>query len=290
MKTQRIFERELNACFQTFYGYAFAAFVLLTAGIYTVLSCLKGGSADFTQVPRSMTFTFLIAIPILTMRTFAEERRQKTELLLYALPVRISQIVAGKFLGLCGVIALPVLIMALYPPLLRLYGNVDLPAAYCALIGFYLLGISLASIGLFLSAQTDSQATAAGMNFAATLLLFFLSTLAKLVSNSSSATLAAAAILLLLPAGALYAMAKSWRACACCAAVLETANAVCYFLLPERFSGGFPALMRRLSVFDRYYVFLDGIFDWTGVCYLLSVTVFFLLLTVLSLEKRRWSE
>lgn len=48
--------------------------------------------------------------------------------------------------------------------------------------------------------------------------------------------------------------------------------------------------MRRLSVFDRYYVFLDGIFDWTGVCYLLSVTVFFLLLTVLSLEKRRWSE
>lgn len=65
MKTQRIFERELNACFQTFYGYAFATFVLLTAGIYTVLSCLKGGSADFTQVPRSMTFTFLIAIPIL---------------------------------------------------------------------------------------------------------------------------------------------------------------------------------------------------------------------------------
>lgn len=128
------------------------------------------------------------------------------------------------------------------------------------------------------------------MSFAATLLLFFLSTLAKLVSNSSSATLAAAAILLLLPAGALYAMTKSWRACACCAAVLETANAVCYFLLPERFSGGFPALMRRLSVFDRYYVFLDGIFDWTGVCYLLSVTVFFLLLTVLSLEKRRWSE
>ena len=290
MKTQRIFERELNACFQTFYGYAFAAFVLLTAGIYTVLSCLKGGSADFTQVPRSMTFTFLIAIPILTMRTFAEERRQKTELLLYALPVRISQIVAGKFLGLCGVIALPVLIMALYPPLLRLYGNVDLPAAYCALIGFYLLGISLASIGLFLSAQTDSQAAAAGMSFAATLLLFFLSTLAKLVSNSPTATLAAAAILLLLPAGALYAMTKSWRASACCAAVLEAANAVCYFLLPERFSGGFPALVRRLSVFDRYYVFLDGIFDWTGVCYLLSVTVFFLLLTVLSLEKRRWSE
>lgn len=140
MKAQRIFERELNACFQTFYGYAFATFVLLTAGIYTVLSCLKGGSADFTQVPRSMTFTFLIAIPILTMRTFAEERRQKTELLLYALPVRISQIVAGKFLGLCGVISLPVLIMALYPPLLRLYGNVDLPAAYCALIGFYLAG------------------------------------------------------------------------------------------------------------------------------------------------------
>ena len=66
MKAQRIFERELNACFQTFYGYAFATFVLLTAGIYTVLSCLKGGSADFTQVPRSMTFTLLLSTMVWT--------------------------------------------------------------------------------------------------------------------------------------------------------------------------------------------------------------------------------
>lgn len=290
MKLQSIFERELEAYFHTLYGYVFTAFVLLAGGIYTAVICLKGGSADFAQVLRSMSFIFLIVIPILTMRIFADERRQKTEQLLYALPVRMSQVVVGKFLALCGVIALPVLIMGFYPIALGFFGSVDYPAAYCALIGFFLLGICLGAIGMFLSAQTDSLAASAGMSFAVTLLLFFFSTLAELVSTSSVATLIAAAVLLLLFGFAAWRLTASLRFSIPLTAVLELLLLGYYAARKDSFFGQFPALLRKLSVFDRYYVFLEGIFDLTGVVYLLSVTAIFLLLTTITLEKRRWSE
>lgn len=290
MKIRSVFDREVDACFHTLYGYAFTAFVLLAGGIYTTAVCLQGGSAQFSGVLRNMTFIFLIVIPILTMRVFADERRQKTEQLLYALPVRMAEVVLGKFLALAAVIALPVLIMALYPLVLGRFGTVDYPAAYCALLGFYLLGLCLGAIGMFLSAQTDSLAAAAGMSFAVTLLLFFLSTLSELVSSSPSATLLAAAVLLALVGLAAYSLTKSRIFSLGLTVGLEAVLGVCYLLWKDAFFGLFPALMRRLSVFDRYYVFLDGIFDWTGVVYLLSAAAFFLLLTGLTLEKRRWSE
>lgn len=288
-KIERIFERELNACFQTLYGYVFTAFLLLVGGIYTSVICVRGGSASFEMVLSSMTFIYLIAIPILTMRSFAEERRQKTEQLLYALPVSMWQVVLGKFLALAGTIAVPILIMALYPVILSQFGNVDYLAAYCALLGFFFLGASLAAVGLFLSAQADSQPVAAGLCFFAMLLLFFLSTLADLVSSSAFTSFAAAAALVILFGLLVYSLTRNIRAGVIAAAALEAGLGICFWLSPEAFAGTLPAVLRNISVFDRYYIFLSGIFDWTAIVYLLSVTVLFLVLTVLSMEKRRWN-
>ena len=64
---------------------------------------------------------------------------------------------------------------------------------------------------------------------------------------------------------------------------------VLYILFKDAFTGLFPSIMKRLSVFDRYYVFLDGIFDLTGLVYMVSFIAMFLLLTTLSMEKRRWN-
>lgn len=288
-KIQFIYDREFNSYFHTLYGYVFTAFMVLVAGIYTVGDCLRGGSANFAGVVGSMSFIYLIVIPILTMRVFAEERRQKTEQLLYALPVSMGQVVIGKFLALISVLALPTLIMAMYPLILNFFGSVDLLAAYCALIGFFLAGTALIAVGLFLSSLADNQAVAAGMCFVAMLLLFFLSSLANLVSSSASATLLAAAVLVLLLGLLTFSLTKSKKVSAWLTGILEVLLLGCYLLWKDHFTGVFPAVMKKLSVFDRYYVFLDGIFDWTGLIYLVSFSVVFLLLTTLSMEKRRWN-
>lgn len=289
MKINCIYEREFNSCFHTLYGYVFTAFMVLIAGIYVAGDCLRGGSANFAGVIGSMSFVYLIIIPILTMRILAEERRQKTEQLLYALPVSMGQVVVGKYLALISVLAMPILIMALYPPILSCFGQVDLLASYCALLGFYLCGCALCAVGLFLSSLADNQAVAAGLCFVAMLLLFFLSSLANLVSSSPSATLGAAAVLLLLLGLLTYSLTKNKKVSIGITAGLEALLLGSYLLWKDHFTGVFPAVMKKLSVFDRYYVFLDGIFDWTGVVYMISFVAMFLLLTTLSMEKRRWN-
>lgn len=289
MKIGYIYDREFNAYFHSLYGYVFTAFVVLVAGIYVTGDCLRGGSANFAGVVGSMSFIYLIIIPILTMRVFAEERRQKTEQLLYALPVSMGEVVTGKYLALISVLAVPVIIMAFYPPILAFFGDVDLLAAYCSLIGFYLCGCALCAVGVFLSSLADNQAVAAGMCFVAMLLLFFLSSLANLVSSSASATLLAAAVLLLLLGLLTYSLTKSKTAGLILTGCLEGILLVLYFLFKDHFTGVFPTVMKKLSVFDRYYVFLDGIFDLTGLVYILSFIAIFLLLTTLSMEKRRWN-
>ena len=289
MKIGHLYDREFNSNFHSMYGYVFTAFMLLVAGIYISGDCLRGGSANFAGVVGSMSFIYLIVIPILTMRVFAEERRQKTEQLLYALPVSMGEVVIGKYLALISILAVPTVIMAIYPPVLAFFGEVDLLGSYCALIGYYLCGCALCAVGMFLSSLADNQAVAAGMCFVVMLLLFFLSSLANLVSTSASATLLAAAVLLALLGLLTYSLTRSKKAAIAITGVLEVLLVVSYFLFKDRFTGLFPAVMKKLSVFDRYYIFLDGIFDLTSLVYILSFIVIFLLLTTLSMEKRRWN-
>ena len=289
MKIGYIYNREFNSSFHSLYGYVFTAFMLLVAGIYVTGDCLRGSSGNFAGVMGSMSFIYLIVIPILTMRVFAEERRQRTEQLLYALPVSMGQVVIGKYLALISVLAVPTIIMAFYPPILAFFGDVDLLGAYCALIGFYLCGCALCAVGVFLSSLADNQAIAAGMCFVAMLLLFFLSSLANLVSATASGTLLAASVLVVLLGLLTYSLTRSKKASIAITASLEAVLVVLYVLFKDAFTGLFPAVMKRLSVFDRYYVFLDGIFDLTGLVYMVSFIAIFLLLTTLSMEKRRWN-
>lgn len=181
-----IFEREFRSYFTSVSGYVFAAFLLLFAGIYTMSVCLFGGYANFEYVLGNMSFIFLLIVPVITMKTFAEERRQRTDQLLYALPIGMTKVVLGKYLALLAVFAVPMVIIALYPLVLSLYGTLSFRTILTTFIGFLLLGASLLSIGMFLSSLTESQPLAAGGTFLVLLLNFFSSSLASYISVGSS--------------------------------------------------------------------------------------------------------
>ena len=87
-----IYQRELRSYFHGMTGYVFIAFLLLFSGIYTMFYNLSSGYPNFEYVLQAMTIIFLIGIPILTMRVIAEERRQKTDQLLYTLPVGMTRV------------------------------------------------------------------------------------------------------------------------------------------------------------------------------------------------------
>lgn len=285
-----VFKRELNGYYKSVTGYLLAAVLLIFAGIYCMVYNLSGYCANFEYVLDAMSFIFLIAVPIISMRTLAEEKKSKTDQLLYSLPISMTSVVIGKYLAMLVVLAVPMAIMALYPVILSQFGAVSFATAYGALIAFFLLGGCLLSIGLFISSITESQVAAAVITLVTMLLLYFMNGLAGYVSSESSSSLIALGILVLLFAVLFYYMSKNMLVSLAVAIVGIGALMLWYQADSPAFSGLFAEIMNSISVFDRFDSFVDGVFDLTVIVYYASISGVFVFLTVQAMEKRRWSE
>lgn len=285
-----VFRHELSSYFKSVSGYVFGAFLLLFAGIYTTDINLNAGLTNFEYVLDYMCIIFLIIVPILTMRVVAEERRQRTDQLLYSLPLTMTEVVLGKYGALLVVFLAPMAVIGVYPLILSAFGNVYLPAAYSAWLGFFLLGAALLAIGMFISSLTESQAVAAGLCFLVMLVNYFITSLAGFISTTAFASFASFTVVVLALAGIVWFMTRSGLASGVLALVLEAVLLFFYAGDTSAFEGLFPEVMENLSLFDQFYQFVNGVFDLRAVVYLLSVSGLFLFLTVQSLEKRRWSE
>lgn len=284
-----VYLKELKLNFTGFTGYLYGAFILLFVGIYTMAINLSGGYAQFEYVLESMAFIYLIACPVLTMRAFAEEKRSKTDQLLYSLPIRLSDVVIGKYLAMLTVSLLPVAVVSAYPLLLSGYGHVDMRSAYASILMFFLLGACLTSIGMFISSVTENQVTSAVVTLVIMLITYFMTSLASYVSTASSSSLIALSALALVLAAIVYLFTKNLSVAFLTAAAIIGALLIAYAIDASAFSGLFPALMKKLSLFERFYGTIGGMFDLTAIVYYLSIIGVFLFFTTETLEKRRWS-
>lgn len=166
-----IYKKELRAYLTSMTGYIFMAVLLAVTSLYYVANCLVGGYPVFGAILSSVYFVLLIIVPVLTMRSMAEEKRQKTDQLLMTAPVSLWKIVLGKYLAMVTIFLISMAILCLYPLILLQFGSVSLPMAYTAILGYTLFGAACLAIGLFLSAVTESQVIAAVLTFG---VLFFL--------------------------------------------------------------------------------------------------------------------
>ena len=284
-----VFRHELSSYFCNVSGYVFGGFLLLFAGIYCMVYNIQSALVNFEYVLGGMSFVFLVIVPILTMRVLAEERRQKTDQLLYSLPLTMTKVVLGKYAAMLVIFLVPLAIVSLYPLILTSFGAVNLRASYGAIIGFFFLGAALIAIGMYISSVTESQAVAAGLCFVVMLVNYFIADLASFASTSSFASLAALMIIGLIASGVVYLMTKNAFATLMAAAALEGGLMVVYLFDSDAFTGLFPEIMEKLSLFERFYTLIEGVFDLTSIVYYISVIGVFLFLSVQSMEKGRWS-
>lgn len=285
-----VLKHELSSYFTNLSGYVFGAFLLLFAGIYTMVYNIQSATTNFEYVLGGMSFVFLVIVPILTMRVLAEERRQKTDQLLYSLPLTMTQVVIGKYIAMLIIFAVPLLIISVYPVVLTAFGNIHLPAAFSAIVGFFFLGAALIAIGMYISSVTESQAVAAGICFVVMLVNYFIADLASMASTTAFGSLFALVILALVVSAVVYLMTKSGFAALMCAAVLTGSIMLVYIFNSSVFEGLFPEIMENISLFERFYALIEGVFDLRNIVYFISFIGVFLFLSVQSMEKRRWSE
>lgn len=287
-----IFKRELRSYFHGMLGYVLTAFLLASSGIYFLALNLGYGLTDFGYYTLYRTiFMLLLYIPVLTMRSLAEERRSRTDQLLLTSPVPVWGIVLGKFFAMCAVFALPCLMdVVMILILWALGGTVPaLAANFAALLCYFLLGCAAIAMGEFLSGLTENPIIAAVAGFSVLLLAYMMPSLRSLFNAGSAVALAVFTAI----AGAASLMAglrtRSFILGCLTFAALCLGLTGLFLLQSAWLTEAFSAVLSVLCFFTPFEDFVNNSFSLPTLVYYLTVTGMFLFFTAQSIEKRRWN-
>ena len=284
-----VLKHELRLYFQSLTAYVFGAFLLVFVGIGAMLYNLQAAVSNFEYVLSFSSLVFVGIVPILTMRVIAEERKQKTDQLLYSLPISTTQIILGKYLALLAVYLIPLALISVYPLIFSQYGEVYLLTSYGSLLAFFVMGAALIAVGVFISSLTENQGFAAGIGIAVILLNYFSVSLAEYVSATALGSALSLFVLAGLFGVLIRNLTRNENLGYGIGLALMAIVTVTFLVDDSKFEGLLPSIMKKLSLFDRLDTFVNGVFDLTALTYFLSVIVFFLFLSVQSLEKRRYN-
>lgn len=284
-----VLKHELSGYFHSLTAYIFSGFLLAFVGLGALLYNIQSAVANFEYVLGFVCLGLTVFIPILTMRVISEEKRQKTDQLLYSLPLKTSEIVMGKYLALLIVYLIPLCIVAIYPAIFAKFGDVYLLTSYGSLLAFFIMGAALIAIGTFISSLVDNQGFAAGITIPILLLNYYSVTLAEYVSSTALGSVIALAVIAILIGILIRFITKNENLAYIVSIVLIAALGITYYVDSSVFEGLLPDIMTKLSLFERFYGFINGVFDMTAIIYYVTVIIFFLFLTVQSLEKRRYN-
>lgn len=169
-----IYKREVDNYLNNPMGYVFLGiFVLLFSALFCYLN-LYGTSSNMAYTFQWMIYLMLVLMPLLTMRSMAEEKAEKTDQLLLCAPVGASSVVLGKFFAVLSLVGIALLLTVPHWVILMMQGNPALFETLLIYVGFILYASVYASIGIFISSLTESQIISAVVTFAVFLGMLFL--------------------------------------------------------------------------------------------------------------------
>jgi len=284
-----IYKKDMHTYFTTLTGYIFMAAILLVGGIYCYMYNIYYGYASFEQSINNLPFFFVFLVPVVAAGIFTDEKRQKTEQLLYTLPLTSLEIVVGKYLALLTILLAPLAVLGIYPVIMSFYGEVNMVGAYCNLFAIFLLGAALCAICMFISSLTESIIVSAILCFATMFVLYQMDALNEGLTPSAKNSYIGFMVLALALAVFIWFMTKNIYV-----AIIPSVTLMIILNFLYRFSLTFVAgklnlVMSNIAVFSKLNWFMNGVFDVNAVIYYLSITVLFVLFTVYTFERKRWN-
>lgn len=285
-----IYKKELRSYFTGLTGYVSIALILVLTGIFIRVVAFEAKYTFIQNVLPSAAIILLLAIPIVTMSSFAGERAQKTDSLLYSLPLSTSQIVIGKYLSMMTVFAVPVAIISLVPAILSMYGKVDWFAVYTSIGMFFLLIAAMTGICMFMSSLCESQVIAAVLGSGALIVCYFAAILTSVIPKTNTAAFISFLVLSALVGLIAYAFTKNLYVALTVGAILMAVVSVVYMNDKSFFLEIFRRTVDLFALFDRFATSVSSkVFDVKTAVYYLSVAIFFNVLTVQTVERRRYN-
>ncbi len=284
-----VYKRELRAYMNNVYGWLFMAILLLFTGYMMFQNNLYDRAPEFELTLSASQYALLLLIPILCMRSMAEDRHNKTDMFYLSLPMKTSSVVLGKYFAMLTVYAIPCVILCVYPLVLGAFGTVNFLVAYLAILLFLILGAALIAVCQFLSSLTDNLVIAAVLGVLAVAVLLFAPWLSYVIPLTAIASFIGFVVLALLLAGVAFLATHNLNVTAITGAAAVVPLSVIYILSRSSFEGLFPSLLQFISPFAHFAAFCQfGTFSVQSLILLLSYPVLFVFLTVQSADKKRW--
>ncbi len=285
-----IYKRELKSYFQSMVGCVFIAFLMVFTGIYFMAYNLMSGYPYFSYTLSGSLIVFIVGIPLITMRSFSEERKNKTDQLLLTAPVSLGKVVMGKYLAIVTVIAIPNVIFCIYPLIIKSQGTAYLMVDYISILVFFLLGCVYAAIGMFLSSLTESQIIAFISTFGILLVLYLWDGILSMLPSSALSGLVGVLIILSVAAFYIWQMTGNAVLAGAIEIIGAAAGIITYIVRSSLFENLLSNLLGRLALANVFTdITSNSIVDITGIVLYLSFIAVFVFLTVQAIQKRRWS-
>ena len=284
-----VFSKELRAYFTSAIGYIFIGTFLLITGIFFTMYNLLASSPAYNYTLQSLITIFLFIIPILTMKIMSEETKTKTDQLLFTSPLKIIDIILGKYLAALSIFTISLLITVLYPIILSMFGAISVSEILTGYIGIFLLGATLIAIGLFVSSLTENQVTSAVISFGILLFIFLIDGMQKALPSTRNSSIVFVLIMLAIFSLYVYFSTKNMYAAAVSVVVGLILIITIYLAKKEAYDGLLQKVFGWFSLIKRYTLFSQGVLSLNSVVYYLSFIAAFIFLTIRMVDKRRWS-
>lgn len=169
-----IIKKEVKSYFLSPIGYIFIGLFLLMCSVFFYTDIIAYGSINFEYLFYSVATVLTFIVPILTMRMFAEERKNGTEQLLLTSPRSITGIVLAKFISAVIIVIITELFTFMYFGILTHFGNPNIVTALVTMLGFLLLAMAYISFGMFASSLTENQIIAGVLTIGFFILTWFM--------------------------------------------------------------------------------------------------------------------
>jgi len=169
-----IFKRDFKAYFTSPIGYVYIGAYILVLNFVFYLMNVLASTSSVAQIFSWMLTIMMFVTPILTMRVFSEDYKQKTDQLLCTAPVSTASIVMGKFYASITVFLVLLGLTLAWPIIISIFGQVNLDEVVGNYIGIFFIGIAYISMGIFISALTENQVVAAVSSLGLFIALMFI--------------------------------------------------------------------------------------------------------------------
>lgn len=179
-----IWKRELKSYYYSPIAYVFMGVILFLFGVYFWQVVMSGSSYYMTQVYSIMFTWCMLFLPALTMKTFSEERKNKTDQALLTAPVSVTSIVWGKFLSAFCVYLFTMLITLVPVFIIGAFSDPSWQLIFGNIVATLLYGAAIIAIGVFISSLTESQIVALVATVGVSILLMLVDSFSGLVDNA----------------------------------------------------------------------------------------------------------